>query len=261
MWRFVHLHPDTGPPRELATAAVVAETKRNLPRLRARAAVASYDQWHLFLCRVAAMTVNPPMNEDGLNAFDFFVAEVHGSSMRGTCLGALVDGLGECQRERMFPKPEALNRILGPLHRRAVAELAAAENIIRSPGHAKPREGERREPLTEEQRRANREKIARERAIVGEESPQMTVMQLQRQLEKYPPMPDEMRVLAMQREVQEINDRIKAGLAGSGDLDRRSHLWLRLTNIERQKNGEPAFTVADWARRQQQRDPDRRANL
>lgn len=252
LWEFMHPHPQVGLRWELVTPSVEAEAKRMLPRLRRRAAVATLEEWHMFSRRVAAMTANPPMNKNGVRAFDATVAEVHGSVMRGTCAGALVDGLAECQREEYFPKGAALQRILGPLHRQVLAELQAAENLARGDvlGKAKAKRDLENPPATDAERAAVRIRVA-EAEAVREEQAKANREQMREAMAKYGHMPHETRVYAMEKELAEIDaEERRLGSLAPARVERRSHLRLRLTNIALAERGEPAIPLADWLSRQ-----------
>lgn len=252
LWRFMHAHPNAGLPWDFVTPADEAEAKRHLPRLRKRAAIATHEQWHMFLRRVAAMTLNPPMNTDAVKAFDAFVSEVHEAAMRGTCAGALVDGLGECQREKLFPKPEALNRILGPLHRRAIAELSAAECMARGNPLAK---------ALDEAERERREEIERDRAAAAlrftererwtDEQAAARRAEVQASAAKYGEMPEPILLESWEAESARIDAvaRERGGARTPEEEYRLAFLWLRTLNRDLKSQGRPLLTMPHEAER------------
>lgn len=255
---FMNPHPQVGLRWDLVTPGVEAEAKRHLQALRERAAIATETEWRRFLRRVAAMTANPPMG----GAFDAFAHEVCTVSLRGYSIGALVDGMAECQCEEYFPKPAALKRVLGPLHRNVLTELSAAENMARGDLLAKRRAEEARKnpPPTDEQRAAVRIRVEEAERLRGEQAAaQRAALRETMAAMRHRQPTHRERVVAMEQEADQLDRAIRTGGGSAQMRERLDQLRLRLTNIHRAEEGERPFTVSEWGDRRRPHERSQRA--
>ena len=240
---FTHPHPDLGLRWDLVTAREEAEAKRALPDMRARCRFATLAEWRIFLAKVATLTPNAPTGR----SFEAFAVEVEQQAMRNTPVGALVECVGECQREKYFPKGEALHRIVTPVAVRLLRELSAMERIAAGDVLAKAKEAERAKnpPATPEERAAVKARLSEVEKLRAEQEAAERKGFRERMAAMAHRQPTyEDRKAALQAELAGLDRMLKLGPSVSME-ERRAQVRLRLTNMERMERGERPLRIGE----------------